>query len=69
MKITKFQLRELIRKELTEAKADRIINVKDLYKFIEAGKAMKFELEKEGMKESEVVKALVYYIKKRIMRS
>jgi hypothetical protein len=53
---------------VNEAKADKIVDVKDLYAFVKAGKDMRFELEKKGMIRGKVVKFLEYLIVNRIMK-
>ena len=71
MKITKSKLKEMIREELNEGplykRASDIVNVKDLYAFVKAGKDMKFELHRKDFGARQIQEFLQELIKKRIL--
>ena len=71
MKITKSKLKEMVREELNESplyrRASGIVNVKDLYAFVKAGKDMKFELHRKDVGARQIQEFLQELIKKRIL--
>ena len=71
MKLTKSKLKEMVRKELNESslyrRASGLVKTKDLYGFVKTGKAMKHELEVDGMGDRQVQEFLQELIKKRIL--
>ena len=71
MKITKTKLKEIIRKKLNESplykRASDIVNVKDLYAFVKAGKDMKFDLHRKDFGDRQIQEFLQELIKKRIL--
>ena len=71
MKLTKSKLKEIIKKELNESalyrRASDIVNVKDLYAFVKAGKDMKFDLHRKDFGVRQTQEFLQELIKKRIL--
>ena len=72
MKLTKSKLKEIIREELLKEsslynRASGIVNVKDLYAFVKAGKDIKFELARKDWNKTDVRLFLNELIKKRIL--
>ena len=71
MKLTKSKLKEMIRKELNESslynRASDIVNVKDLYAFVKAGKDMKFDLDRKDLGTIQIQEFLQELIKKMIL--
>ena len=72
MEKMKSKLREIIREELLKEgslynRASDIVNVKDLYAFVKAGKDMKFELARGDFGDRQVQEFLQELIKKRIL--
>ena len=71
MKLTRSKLKEIIREELNESalyrRASDIVNVKDLYAFVKAGKDMKFELHRKDFGARQIQEFLQELIKKRIL--
>ena len=71
MKLTKSKLKEMIKAELNESslyrRASGLVKTKDLYVFVGLGKAMKHELQKDGMGDRQIQEFLQELIKKRIL--
>ena len=72
VKMTKSKLKEIIREELLKEsslynRASGIVNVKDLYTFVKAGKDMKFELHRKDVGARQIQEFLQELIKKRIL--
>ena len=72
MKLTKSKLKKIIREELLKEgplykRASDIVNVKDLYAFVKAGKDMKFELHRKDFGARQIQEFLQELIKKRIL--
>ncbi len=71
MKLTKSKLRKIIKEELNESslyrRASDIVNVKDLYAFVKAGKDMKFDLHRKDVGSRQIQEFLQELIKKRIL--
>ena len=70
MKLTKSKLKEIIKKELNESalyrRASDIVNVKDLYAFVKAGKDMMHILEINDYGDRQIQEFFNELIKKRI---
>ena len=72
MKITKSKLKKIIKEELLKEgslynRASGLVNTKDLYAFVKAGKDMKFELAREDFSDRQTQEFLQELIKKRIL--
>ena len=72
MKITKSKLKKIIKEELLKEsslynRASDIVNVKDLYAFVKAGKDMKFDLHRKDVGARQIQEFLQELIKKRIL--
>ena len=72
MKLTKSKLKEMIKDEFLKEgslykRASDIVNVKDLYAFVKAGKDMKFELHRKDFGARQIQEFLQELIKKRIL--
>ena len=72
MKITKSKLKKIIKEELLKEgslynRASGLVNTKDLYAFVKAGKDMKFELARGDFGDRQVQEFLQELIKKRIL--